>query len=150
MGNWTIGPDWLEDYDWIIEVLLIDDEPVDELDAIGYHEMIKRASNQEINVDSQQIGGQIDNSWQLNDVYFSLITNDWPFTDESGDLTQEETSIVHRIHQELENDPIMQLANVVDIIDFVQREIREQGIDLKNISSASFKNWYQLQRIGSN
>jgi len=148
--DWAIGPDWLEDQDWMVDSLLIGDEPVDESDAIGYHELFKRASDQQIEVDSQQLGGQIDNSWQLGDLYFSLITDDWPFTDDSDNLTQAEEAIVVQIHQALKTDPIMQLASIVDIIDFVQLQTRGQGLDPKNLSATSFKNWYSLQRIGSN
>jgi hypothetical protein len=129
---------------------MVDDEPLEEGEAIGYHELLKRGRDQEIEVYSQQVEGQVDSSWTLDGVSFTLISWDWPFTSDLGDLTDIEKRVVDRLVKELTGDRVMDLANLVDIIEYVQLVIREKGEDPDKVNSTGFKNWYLLQRSGAN
>jgi hypothetical protein len=112
--------------------------------------LLKRGRDQEIEVYSQQVEGQVDNSWTLDGVSFTLISWDWPFTSDLGDLTDIEKRVVDQLVKELTGDRVMDLANLVDIIEYVQLVIREKGEDPDKVNSTGFKNWYLLQRSGAN
>lgn len=148
--TWAAGPDWREDWSWMEESLLVDDKWLEEDEAIGYHELLKKNGDSEIEVYSQETDGQVESSWSIGGVGFNLISWDWPFSDGDGDLTEVEMEVVDRLVRELAGDPVMRSANVVDIIDFVQLAIREKGEEPAVVSSIGFKNWYRIQRSNAN
>ena len=147
--DWAIGPDWREDSDLLFGELMVDNEWVDSASAIGYHRMLNRASDRKVLVESQEIDGQVDNSWSLDGVYFSLITWDWPFSNEGTSLTPDEEVAYLRLDRELEPEMESSGINRADIIDFVM-EMTRRGQSAQELSVTGFKNWFRLKFAGSN
>ena len=148
--TWAAGPGWREDWSWMQDLLQVDDEWLEEDELVGYHELLKKSSSAEIEVYSQEVDGQIDSSWSVDGVDFNLISWDWPFSEGEEDLTSIESEAVARIERELKGDPIGREANVVDIIDWVQAEIRDRETGADELTGTGFKNWFLLRRTGSN
>jgi hypothetical protein len=148
--TWAIGPDWKEDPSLIADSIQVDDEFLEEDELIGYHETLKRNSDTQIDLYSQLIDGQVDNSWTINDIYFTLITWDWPFETDEEDVTDEEREIINTVSNQLSGDPIMQIANIADIIDWAQSQIRQHHTDPSSLTPTGFKNWFNIQRSSSN
>lgn len=146
--SWAAGPDWAEDPDYLIDFLMVDDEWPDSSELIGYHEMLKKKADRELEIYSQEMGGQIYSDWGLDGVDFSLISFDWPLS--LGDeLTDEEKKVYSRLVAELDPELIELGASRADIIDFIVEMSRKEESLLK-LSSTGFKNWFSLHRSGAN
>jgi hypothetical protein len=147
--TWAEGPHWREDWEWMSDILMIDEEFPEEEEYIGYLELLKKNRDLEVLVYSQNLDGQITSDWSVEGVEFSLITWEWPFEEE--DLLDElEQETVLRLAEEL-GDSRLELigANRADLIDFVSWAA-ERGEDLKLLSPTGFENWFELQRGGAN
>lgn len=81
----------------------------------------------------------------MGEEYFTFITQGWPFTG-PNDLTQEEKEAVTRIFTALEVELKGLQISLVDIIDFVERSVRQQQKDPAELTATGFKNWIGLQR----
>ena len=146
--SWAAGPDWAEDPDLLIDLLMVDDEWPDMDELIGYHEMLKRRADSELEIYSQEVHGQISSDWELDGVDFSLISFDWPFS--SADvLTDEEMEAYDRLVTKLDPELIGLGANRADIIDFIVK-MRNGGESALRLSPTGFRNWFSLQRLGAN
>lgn len=147
--TWAVGPEWNSDWEWMPDILMVDDEFLDEGECIGYLELLKRNRELEISVYSQMIDGQVDSSWVIDDTRFSLITFEWPFED-ADSLDDLEKAVVQKLVDEIGEDGFIEIgANIVDLIDFVSWS-HGRGEDLAGITSTGFKNWFGLQRGGIN
>jgi len=147
--NWAVGPHWSEDQEWMLDILMVDDEFPSEGECIGYLELLKRNRELEIDVYSQEMDGQVGSSWVIDDIVFDLITWEWPFedTDTLGDL---EEAMVNKLVDEIGEGGLMEIgANLVDLIDFVAWS-HGRGEDLTSLTATGFRNWFRLQRGGVN
>ena len=146
--DWEIS-DWRDDPEWIEDVIMIEDEWLDPEQAEYYLQRFIYMQDEEIDVDSQMMDGQVLNSWWMDGEYFTFITHDWPFT-ESDNLTHEEQAAINRLFIELEKDPILPEISTPDIIDFVIDSVRKSRISPDELTSIGFKNWFGLQRGRAN
>ena len=147
--TWAVGPEWSSDWEWMPDILMVDDEFLDEVECIGYLELLRKNRELEISVYSQMIDGQVDSSWVIDDIGFSLITFEWPFED-ADSLDDLEKAVVQKLVDEIGADGLERIgANLVDLIDFVAWS-SDRGEDLTGITSTGFKNWFGLQRGGIN
>ena len=146
--SWVSGPDWADGPENLIDFLMVDGDWPDSDELIGYHEMLKKRADTEIEIYSQEMDGQVCSDWGLDGVDFSLISNDWPFS-LSDELTDEEKKVYSRLVAELDPELIGLGANLADIIDFIV-EMRHKGESHLKLSSTGFKNWFSLQRSGAN
>ena len=147
--TWAVGGDWSSDQDWMLDILMIDDEFPSEGECIGYLELLKRNRELEIEVYSQEVDGQVDSSWLIGDTQFDLITFEWPFED-ADTLSDLEDEAVTRLAREIGDDGLRKIgANMVDLIDFVAWS-HARGEDLTVITPTGFRNWFRLQVGGIN
>jgi hypothetical protein len=147
--TWAAGPDWSDDWSWMPDILMVDDEFPEDENCIGYLELLKKNSDLEVDVYSQELGGQTSSTWVIEDTVFDLISWDWPFEEEE-DLEELETSVVRKLQDEIGEEGLRRIgATVVDVIDFVDWS-SERGEDLTGLTSTGFKNWLGLQRGGAN
>jgi hypothetical protein len=145
--TWAVGPDWAEDWDWMLDVMMVDWDWINVDEAIGYHSQLKSSAGVEVTAFSEDSDGSIETYWEMDGVNWVLITQDWPFS-EDGDLTREEESAVLRILREL--GPGAGGATTPDVIDWVQSQVRGAGLSADDLSAAGFKNWFGLGRAGLN
>lgn len=147
--TWAVGEDWNSDWEWMPDILMVDDDFPSEEECIGYLELLKRNRELEINVYSQMIDGQVDSSWVIGDTGFSLITFEWPFED-ADSLDDLEEAVVQKLVDEIGEEGLKRIgANIVDLIDFVGWS-SDRGEDLTGLSPIGFKNWFELQRGRAN
>ena len=147
--TWAVGPEWSSDWEWMPDILMVDDEFLDEVECIGYLELLRKNRELEISVYSQMIDGQVDSSWIIDDIGFSLITFEWPFED-ADSLDDLEKAVVQKLVDEIGENGLERIgANLVDLIDFVAWS-SDRGEDLAGITLTGFKNWFGLQRGGIN
>lgn len=147
--TWAAGPDWSDDWSWMPDILMVDDEFPEDEDYIGYLELLKKNRDLEVEVYSQEMDGQTSSDWVIDDTEFSLISWDWPF-EESDDLEELEEAMVRKLQDEIGEEGLRGIgATVVDIIDFVDWS-SERGDDLTRLSPIGFRNWLELQRGRAN
>ena len=147
--TWAVDGDWSSDWEWMPDILMVDDEFPSEEECIGYLELLKRNRELEIEVYSQEIDGQVDSSWVIDDTVFDLITFEWPFEDAEV-LSDLEEATVKRLSHEIGEGGLAEIrATVVDLIDFVAWS-HGRGEDLTRITPTGFKNWFRLQVGGIN
>ena len=146
--DWAADPEWREDPDSLMDLLMIDGDWPDKQELIGYHEQLKQNSGVEVSVYSQQVDGQIFSEWLLDEIRFGLVSFDWPF-DEEDDLGEEAAVEVRRILAGLSGDRVLDSATVVDVVDFVHGEIK-RGRSATELTPLGFKNWFALKRLGKN
>jgi hypothetical protein len=147
--TWAVDGDWSSDWEWMPNILMVDDEFPDEGECIGYLELLKKNREVEIEVYSQVIDGQVDSSWEIDDTLFDLITFDWPFED-ADSLDDLEKATVQKLVDEIGEKGLIEIgANIVDLIDFVDWS-SDRGEDLAGITPTGFKNWFRLQVGGIN
>jgi hypothetical protein len=145
--TWAVGGDWSSDWEWMLDILMVDDEFPSEGECIGYLELLKRNRELEIEVYSQEADGQVGSSWWIGDTQFDLITWEWPFEDVDT-LSDLEDGVVTGLAREIGEDGLKKIgANIVDLIDFVNRS-HGRGEDLTVLTPTGFRNWFRLQ-VGS-
>ena len=147
--TWATGPEWSDDWSWMPDILMVDDEFPEEEECIGYLELLKRNRGLEVDVFSQELDGQIGSSWLIEDTVFDLITWEWPF-EEADSLDDLEQAIVRKLAEEIGEEGLRRIgANMVDLVDFVDWS-SERGESLAELSPIGFRNWLGLQRGGAN
>ena len=147
--DWLIGPDWREDWAWLPDTLMVDWEWPDDGESIGYHQRLKMSAEDGIEVSATDDGGEIELSWSLDGVDYLCTSPGWPFSDESDEsMTDEEGAIAVKIFGEIESEGLG--ATLPDVIDWVQRSVRVMGQEPAELTSAGFRNWFGIQRLGSN
>jgi hypothetical protein len=147
--TWAVGPEWSDDWSWMPDILMVDDEFPEDGECIGYLELLKKNRDLEVDVSSQEIDGQIDSSWFIGDTVFDLITWEWPF-EEADSLDDLEQAIVRKLAEEIGEEGLRRMgANAVDLVDFVS-QASSRGDALTELSSIGFRNWLELQRGGIN
>ena len=146
--DWAAGPDWIEDPEALLDILMVDGDWPDQGSWLGYHELLKRSRSEEIQVLSQDLEGQIQSDWILGGMEWSLISDDWPF-EESDSLDPAETRAYLRLLDGLGPELEEMGAGLPDLIDWVRRA-SGLGLDLDGLSPTGFKNWFWLQRSGAN
>lgn len=146
--TWAIGSEWRNSWDWMEDSMMINDEYIERNDCIGYLELFKKNSDLEIEIDSQNLGGQVMNEWVIDDVVFTLVTAGWPFS-EDDDVTDEEYDTYIRLMRDLGDKLEKMGSNQIDLIDFIKLSAKE-GDDLDQLTAIGFGNWLNLQRSGAN
>jgi hypothetical protein len=145
--TWAVGPDWAEDWDWVPDTIMIDWDWIDDDEAIGYHEKLKSSANLEIQAFSEESDDSIETYWQMGGITWVIVSQDWPFN-EDEDLTEEEKSAVLKIVAEVK--PESMGATTPDVIDWVLHQVRKLGQRPERLTSAGFRNWFELGRAGLN
>jgi len=142
--NWAVGPDWKENYESLMDIIMVDEDWPSPNEWIGYHQLLKRSADKKIEIYSQLVDGQIFSNWRLGETEFSIVSDEWPF-EEDEKLTQEEEEAYQRLSRELEPEFKRLEANNVDLIDFIM-ELTRKGKRPRDLSASEFSEWIRFKR----
>lgn len=147
--KWAFGSDWSDYVTWstIKDMILINGDYMEESESIVALDKLSKHKDDSIEVEAY------DGEFSV-DIYFNFEGDDYSFEIESfpfenDDMDDTELSLTLRIINDLKGDEIMNIANTVDIAQYVEDAINK-NINISDINHIGFKNWFNLLRYGNN
>ena len=148
--TWAFGSDW-NDYDtWseiVEDLLFINGNFMERGESIAALDKLNKHKDDPIVLETGDGEYGVEIRFTFDGKDYSFESEYYPFEDD--DMDDIEISLTLKISDELDGDPIMDLANSIDISDYVQSAL-DRNIDINDITGTGFKNWFNLQRYGNN
>lgn len=147
--TWAFGEEWSDYTQWdvISELIRIDGDEMDNSDSIVTLDKFNKNKDALIEVTAFDGDYSIDIDFAFDEIEYSFEAEEYPFEDKY--MSDMEMSLTVKIADDLKNDDIMNVANNVDIAQYVEDQLSKK-VNVENISAIGFKNWFKILKYGNN
>ena len=147
--KWAFGSDWSDYGTWnmIKDVMLINGDFMEEGESIVALDKLSKHKDDSIEVEAYDGEFSVEIYFNFEGDEYSFENEHFPF--ENDDMDDIELSLTLKIVDDLKGDEIMNIANTVDIAQYVEDAINK-NINISDINHIGFKNWFNLLKYGNN